>query len=138
MLNEEVAKVIGENVRRYRKEKGYTQERLAEEANIDRTAISKLEKGKFLPTISFILAIMIIITFPFTAYADNESGNGTGDAGSSGTHIIAEAKYESPFLLSSLLFRTAPFPSPLLEKGVGIPLIVTKLDGAWLPNFDFS
>ena len=32
---------------------------------------------------------MIIITFPFTAYADNESGNGTGDAGSSGTHIIA-------------------------------------------------
>ena len=47
MLNEEVAKVIGENVRRYRKEKGYTQERLAEEANIDRTAISKLEKGKF-------------------------------------------------------------------------------------------
>mgnify|MGYP000449100788 CR=1 FL=1 len=39
--------------------------------------------------ISFILAIMIIITFPFTAYADNESGNGTGDAGSSGTHIIA-------------------------------------------------
>ena len=45
MLNEEVAKVIGENVRRYRK------------ANIDRTAISKLEKGKFLPTISFILAI---------------------------------------------------------------------------------
>ena len=57
MLNEEVAKVIGENVRRYRKEKGYTQERLAEEANIDRTAISKLEKGKFLPTISFILAI---------------------------------------------------------------------------------
>ena len=36
MLNEEVAKVIGENVRRYRKEKGYTQERLAEKANIDR------------------------------------------------------------------------------------------------------
>ena len=30
MLNEEVAKVIGENVRRYRKEKGYTQERLSE------------------------------------------------------------------------------------------------------------
>ena len=59
MLNEEVAKVIGENVRRYRKEKGYTQERLAEEANIDRTAISKLEKGKFLPTISFILAISL-------------------------------------------------------------------------------
>lgn len=47
--------------------------------------------------ISFILAIMIIITLPFTAYADNENGNGTGDAGSSGTHIIAggAASYKS-------------------------------------------
>lgn len=51
--------------------------------------------------ISFILAIMIIITFPFTAYADNESGNGTGDAGSSGTHIIAggAASYKSAYLI---------------------------------------
>ena len=44
---------------------------------------------------------MIIITFPFTAYADNESGNGTGDAGSSGTHIIAggAASYKSAYLI---------------------------------------
>lgn len=51
--------------------------------------------------ISFILAIMIIITFPFTAYADNESGNGTGDAGSSGTHVFAggAASYKSAYLI---------------------------------------
>lgn len=44
---------------------------------------------------------MIIITFPFTAYADNENGNGTGDAGSSGTHIIAggAASYKSAYLI---------------------------------------
>ena len=56
---------------------------------------------KLTQIISFILAIMIIITFPFTAYADNESGNGTGDAGSSGTHIIAggAASYKSAYLI---------------------------------------
>jgi hypothetical protein len=51
--------------------------------------------------ISFILAIMIIITVPFTAYADGENGNGTGDAGSSGTHIFAggAASYKSAYLI---------------------------------------
>ena len=43
MLNEEVAKVIGENVRRYRKEKGYTQERLAEEAEREVDDLKKAE-----------------------------------------------------------------------------------------------
>ena len=49
--------------------------------------------------ISFILAIMIIITLPFTVYAEN--GNGTGDAGSSGTHIFAggAASYKSAYLI---------------------------------------
>ena len=44
---------------------------------------------------------MIIITLPFTAYADNENGNGTGDAGSSGTHIFAggAASYKSAYLI---------------------------------------
>lgn len=49
--------------------------------------------------LSFILAIMIIITLPFTVYAEN--GNGTGDAGSSGTHIFAggAASYKSAYLI---------------------------------------
>ena len=57
MTNEEIAKTIGENVRRYRKQRNYTQKRLAEEAEIDRTAIAKLERGKFLPSMTFLLAI---------------------------------------------------------------------------------
>ena len=49
--------------------------------------------------ISFILAIMIIITLPFTVYAEN--GNGTGDAGSSGTHLFegGAASYKSAYLI---------------------------------------
>ena len=57
MTNEEISKTIGENVRYYRKLRNYTQKRLAEEAEIDRTAIAKLERGKFLPTMTFLLTI---------------------------------------------------------------------------------
>ena len=42
---------------------------------------------------------MIIITLPFTVYAEN--GNGTGDAGSSGTHLFegGAASYKSAYLI---------------------------------------
>ena len=52
--------------------------------------------------------------------------------------IIFIAKYTLSSGDNNLFFNSAPFPSPLLENGVGTPLIVANLDGAWLPNFDFS
>lgn len=84
--------------------------------------------------ISFILAIMIIITLPFTAYADNENGNGTGDAGSSGTHIIAggAASYKSAYLI-------------YIVDGNGnllTPVVEAAIDGAKVPptagNFNYE
>ncbi len=65
MSNEEIAQIIGENVRRYRKEMKYTQKRLAEEADIDRSAIVKLERGKYLPTVTFLLAISRTLNIEF-------------------------------------------------------------------------
>ena len=78
--------------------------------------------------LSFILAIMIIITFPFTAYADNENGNGTGDAGSSGTHIITggAASYKSAYLI-------------YIVDGNGsliTPVVEAAIDGAKVPPTD--
>ena len=56
--------------------------------------------------LSILFSIMFIFTAlnistPFTAYADGENGNGTGDAGSSGTHIFAggAASYKSAYLI---------------------------------------
>ena len=57
MNNKEIAKRIGENMKRYRKMTWYTQQKLAEEAGIDRSALSKAENGEYLPTIGFLLAI---------------------------------------------------------------------------------
>ena len=65
MTNEEVNQIIGENVRRYRKNMKYTQKRLAEEARIDRTAIAKLERGKYLPTTTFLLSISRALNVEF-------------------------------------------------------------------------
>lgn len=71
---------------------------------------------------------MIIITLPFTAYADNENGNGTGDAGSSGTHIFAggAASYKSAYLI-------------YIVDGNGnliTPVVEAAIDGAKVPPTD--
>ncbi len=57
MTNEEVAKKIGENVKRYRKLRKYTQARVAEEIGIDRSLISKMETGKCLPAVKVLVEI---------------------------------------------------------------------------------
>lgn len=51
-------------------------------------------------SILFIFTALNIST-PLTTYAGNESGNGTGDAGSSGTHIFAggAASHKSAYLI---------------------------------------
>ena len=41
---------FGKNVQKYRKLRGYTQEKLAEMVGIDATSISSIETGKFFPT----------------------------------------------------------------------------------------
>lgn len=51
---EKILQTIGESIRRLRKEKGWSQERLAAEADSDRTYISDIENAKHNPTIGFI------------------------------------------------------------------------------------
>lgn len=45
----EVSKMLGENIKKYRKQKGYSQEVLAQEMNVVRQTISKWEKGYSVP-----------------------------------------------------------------------------------------
>lgn len=44
-------KVVGKNLKKYRKEKNLTQERLASRAGYHRTYISALERGRVNPTL---------------------------------------------------------------------------------------
>ncbi|NGX97423.1 MAG: XRE family transcriptional regulator [Bradyrhizobiaceae bacterium] len=41
----DIRKLFADNLRRLRKEKGFSQEKLAHEADVDRAHVSKLERG---------------------------------------------------------------------------------------------
>ncbi len=53
--------VFGQVLQSVRKEKGIAQERLALEAGLDRSYISKLENGAYQPSLSTIIAIAKIL-----------------------------------------------------------------------------
>ena len=52
-------KQSGERIRQLRKQSGYTQEALAEELNIDRSVLSRIEVGKYACSIDFLAQISI-------------------------------------------------------------------------------
>lgn len=57
-------KKLGLNIAYYRKEKGYTQELLAEKLNIDRTTISKIELAVSGVSLDVIFALSDLLAVP--------------------------------------------------------------------------
>ena len=54
---EDVRKIVGRNVRRLREEAGLSQEKLALEAELDRTYVSGVERGVRNPTVTVVARI---------------------------------------------------------------------------------
>jgi transcriptional regulator with XRE-family HTH domain len=54
---EDVRKIVGRNVRRLREEAGLSQEKLALEADLDRTYVSGVERGVRNPTVTVVARI---------------------------------------------------------------------------------
>jgi transcriptional regulator with XRE-family HTH domain len=52
-----VRKQLGYNLRRYRRQAGLSQERLAELCDLDRTEISLLERGKYFPRLDTLVML---------------------------------------------------------------------------------
>ncbi len=50
-MNTKILERLGNSLRRYRKDKGYTQEKLAEKVGVHPTYIGKLESGKNNPSV---------------------------------------------------------------------------------------
>lgn len=50
----DIREVFARNLRRYRQERGLSQEALAHEADVDRTYISALERGLYSATITMV------------------------------------------------------------------------------------
>lgn len=53
----DIGKIFGEVLRRYRSEKNISQEELAYRANVDRTFVSRLERGIRQPTITTLIGL---------------------------------------------------------------------------------
>lgn len=49
--------IIGNAIRKYRKQRNYSQEKLALESNLDRSFLSEIERGVKKPTVHTIFAI---------------------------------------------------------------------------------
>jgi transcriptional regulator with XRE-family HTH domain len=55
--NEEVMQLFGKNVHEIRKQRGFTQEYLAEEANISQVQVARIESGKLNTSISTVASL---------------------------------------------------------------------------------
>lgn len=58
---------IGENIRRFRKNRKWTQEELARRADISRIALIHIESGKALPTLDTLASITAVLNLPMTS-----------------------------------------------------------------------
>ena len=65
-MNTKILKKLGENIKNIRKEKGYTQEYLAEKISVHPTYIGKIESGKSNPStiLLFKLSRALSVTIP--------------------------------------------------------------------------
>ncbi len=61
---DEISKKLGENLRRIRKEKGMTQERICDILDLDRGYISSIENGKRNPTLSTLKKLADALKIP--------------------------------------------------------------------------
>lgn len=61
-----LAEIFGRNVRKARLEKGWSQEELAFEAELQRTYISEIENGKRNPTLDVVEAITRVLEVDVT------------------------------------------------------------------------
>lgn len=56
---------LGYKIRIVREQRGYSQERLAEIMNINRSTISKIENGKFSITVDYLVRFSIFLDYEF-------------------------------------------------------------------------
>jgi len=61
---------VGENIRRFRKKQGLTQEKLAELSKIDSKSIIQIENGKRNPTLKTLRRIALALKIPLSRLMD--------------------------------------------------------------------
>ena len=69
--NEDILKVLGKNIKKIRKEKGYTQDYVAEQINVSTDLLRSIEKGRNIGSITTLLNICNFLQVsPNTLFAE--------------------------------------------------------------------
>lgn len=102
-------KILGKKIKELRKQKGYTQEQLAEKLGIDNKHLSKIEKGDHMPTYKVILKLADALQF--NIYEFNGKENDKIDCSSDKTFLkslkilnSAKSENEKQYYLEALRF----------------------------------
>jgi len=74
---QDLAPVVGKNLRRLRMQRGLSLERLAKASGVSRAMLGQVELGQSAPTINVLWKIARALDLPFSALISNSGGSGT-------------------------------------------------------------
>ena len=105
-----IAKIIGERLRAYRIQKGWSQEILAEKAELHHTYIGQLERGEKNATIESIYKVTTALDIPLSALFENISPSSeVRDYASLSYDLIQKQTLPEQEMLYEILVRTIRF-----------------------------
>lgn len=84
-VNKQLARRIGVNIAKYRKLRGWTQERLAEALSVEPFTVSRYETGAILPSLTTLDAAAQALLIDLSALLENVSENTAALQGSAVT-----------------------------------------------------
>lgn len=89
LMDEKRLRQLGHRIRIARREKGITQERLAEKANLSTTYIGRLERGEKTPSIDTLVTLAgALEVSPLDLLVDLDSTLGKGHVKTRITHLL--------------------------------------------------
>src|SRR5512135_2826784 len=74
---EDLAQIVGHNLRRLRTRRGYSLERLAKLSGVSRAMLGQIELGRSAPTINILWKIARALQVPFASLTSNPQARGT-------------------------------------------------------------
>jgi transcriptional regulator with XRE-family HTH domain len=63
---DDARQILSRNIRDLRKDRGLAQERLALEAGVDRTVVSKIEREVSNPSLEILIKLAVVLQVPIT------------------------------------------------------------------------
>ena len=99
---EELAATVGRNLKRLRRRRGHSIERLAKLSGVSRAMISQIELGRSVPTIALLWKLARALEVPFAAL--------TSESGAGGTFVLRASKAKTLTSADGSFTSRALFP----------------------------